>query len=306
MHRTRSYIHSFAIVLAAIAVTSSAARGEETTSLSMDKAVEAEAFEHKRGTAALNAIGIAKKFGAAAIPEWEKYLDHEDWRTRTSARFGIAQVGRDSEDPDLRRELLTKIVRSSLDDPLMDGKIAHLFGFRPGDASDEVRGLLLERLNVPGEGESALRYEAAVIQAIGRLKIREAIPRLKELRTLEPVDGNERNPFRGRYAMLALARMGDLNAIRDAIATLEAIEDGERRASSLGHLSIIPHPEVVEHLKKYLFSDVVYPTDHADLLPVREQDYAYWSLISMLEVPEGVTYTNFREWFAEQTTYTFK
>ena len=47
-----------------------------------------------------------------------------------------------------------------------------------------------------GEGDSALRYEAAVIQAI-RLKIREAIPRLKELRTLEPVDGNESNPFAG-------------------------------------------------------------------------------------------------------------
>jgi len=144
------------------------------------------------------------------------------------------------------------------------------------------------------------------MQATLRFRLRQHIPRLKELRTLEPVDGNESNPFRGRYAMLALARMGDPRAIQDTIATLETIEDRKLRTINLAHLSIIPHPEAVDYLKKYLFSDVEYPRVAEDLVPVREQEHAYWALRSMLEVPEGVTYTNFREWIAEQKTYTFK
>ena len=45
-------IREFTLLLALVVVAptaTSAARGEETTSLSMDKAVEAAAFEHKRG-----------------------------------------------------------------------------------------------------------------------------------------------------------------------------------------------------------------------------------------------------------------
>ena len=306
MKRFRGYVLLGGTIIAVLAKTPAAPLQDSPPTLVIEEVVEARALEHERRVPTLNASSIAKQFGTAAIPEWEKYLDHEDGRTRANARFGIAQIGKRSDDVQLRRNLLTQLVKSSLEDSQLDGKIAHLFGFRPGDATDEVRRLLLERLNAPGESGAKLRYEPAVIQATGRLVIREAIPRLKELRALEPVDGNEKNPFRGRWAMLALARMGDSKAIQDTIATLENIEDGQQRTMNLGYLSIIHQPEAVEHLKKYLFSDTVYPTEAADLPAIRDQDYAYWALISMLVVPKDVTYTNFREWIGAQKSYTYQ
>lgn len=301
-------IREFTLLLALVVVApaaTSAARGEEMRpALPVGDAVEAAV-----GPAANRSMGateIAKQFGADAIPEWEKYLDHEEWRTRSTARFGLAEIGIKSEDPGLRRELMTQIVRSALNDTPIDGKLARLFGFRPRDATEEVRDLLLERLTAPEESGSGLRYEPAVIEAVGRLGIQEAIPRLMELRMVEPVDGNQQNPFHGRYAMLALAQMGDSRAVRDTIATLEAIEDGMERTFNLRYLARIRKPEAVEHLKNYLFSDVEYERPDGALPPIREQDYATWALRSMLVVPEDVTYTNFREWMAEQKTYTFK
>ena len=77
----------------------------------------------------MNASSIAKKFGAPHYPGG-KSSGPRGLANLTRARFGIAQVGRASEDA-ARRELLTKIVKSSVDDPLLTAR-SRTLGFRQG------------------------------------------------------------------------------------------------------------------------------------------------------------------------------
>ena len=106
---------------------------------------------------------------------------------------------------------------------------------------------------------------------------------------------------------MVLARWGDDGAIREAINLVDAMEDAEDRVVFMGRLGYIRQPEVVEYLKRYLFSDVVYETNSRDLIPVSEANNAAEALGRMLEgFPKKGSIEEQRAWMNAQTVYHFK
>lgn len=178
------------------------------------------------------------------------YQEDPAKRVRQAAYSILWVVGRDSQDPAVRREVVRRLL-VAFKDPVVAGLTAQrVLSFRRADFDDEAKELIRELVQ---EGKP-YRYRA--ILAAGIANVREVGP---ELRALTGGKWKEEENWwlTGSWvALRALARMGDKQAISDCVAMVEKEPDVSRRVTALlKDLAYIRQPEAVAVLVKYLNSD---------------------------------------------------
>ncbi len=253
---------------------------------------------------------LAESFGASKMVQLiEQRLDEFSGRERQDLVSAMVYTAIDSQDTELRQRVVEFVLGDVLESPSKWGALNDLPSvLMESDFNSASRALLGDALEIVQENTGQLAFSDQVILAIGRAGIDEAVPRLKTIDSAQRVgDSSEVNPFAGRSALLALARLGDKAAVKEVIALLEDMQDPEARALNLQTLGYVRQPEVIEYLKSFLFSETVYDTKSRDVLPTSEPERASWTLGSMLEgFPVQGSIDEQRTWMNAQAKYTFK
>jgi len=220
----------------------------------------------------------------------------------------MAEIARRSSDRTLREQTVEDILSAALAGDAERSTLDLLLSFEGGDFNSEARRLLLNELSRVASSDTAREIDDRIVRWIASAGVSQAVPILRELDgTQREEQRTEGNPFYNRRAILALAQLGERDAIKEVLALVDGVEDPERRAINLEQLAYVRQPEVVQYLKRFLFSDVVFETKSRDVLPVSESRRAAWALGAMIEgFPVRGTLEEQRAWMNARTYYTFK
>lgn len=250
---------------------------------------------------------LAQQFGEdALIATLESWVARSDRDERFFALNSLLKVVRGSTDAAVRQRFVEQFLTGKLQTNYFDSESDWLTSFSGPDFNAASRAFLLGELIRMKDDESHYRFNR-VARWAGLVRVEEAIPVLREVNVRQrDLKSRTNNPLFMRNALIALGRMGDSEAIREMIECIERVEDPEDRALSFQRLAILRSTEVVDYLKRYLFSDVVYPDTMPDWLPVSDAQCAADTLRAMLEgFPKGPLEVQ-RKWIEEKTEYVFK
>lgn len=177
------------------------------------------------------------------------YQEDESEVVRSTAYDIAWVVGRDSKDPAIRQEVVTR---------LLTGRDAwarnshSVLSFRRADFTDEAKQIVraLMQKDTPSSD---------IVLVAGIAEVQEAIPKLK---ALAGGDWRERPAWyrtTGWDALRALARMGDKNAIQECVEKVKTNPEVWLLGAMLNDLEYIRQPEAVALIVKYLNSDEMMP-----------------------------------------------
>lgn len=253
---------------------------------------------------------LAESFGAGTMVQLiEQRLNDFSGRERQDLVSLMVYTAIESQDAELRQRVVEFVLGDALESPSKWAALNALPSvLMESDFNSASRVLLGNALDIVQKNTGQLAFSDQVILATGRAGVGEAVPRLKEIDLVQRAGkSSDVNPFAGRSALLAMARLGDKAALKEVIAVLEGMEDPEARALNLQMLGYVRQPEVIEYLKRFLFSDTVYDTKGRDVLPTSEPERASWTLASMLDgFPVQESIEEQRAWMNARAKYEFK
>ncbi len=260
---------------------------------------------------------IAEKYGVKLLPYLEQYRKDASDRVRWQAYALLWFLGKDSDDPELRQDIVHKLVEGMNDESPVRRVVPlrWLFSFKAKDFSDASKALIHEMLMVKDPTRDA--RDAILLAGVADMKFE--LPLLKKL-----IVEDELRPTKNRYlygtiswaALKARARMGVQEDINRCIELVESHPDEEERVVSLlKNISYVRQPQVVEYLWGYLNSEKKLPPwqpgPDARPIPMPYAPRAAEALAQMLpDFPlreyKGKEYTykgmieRYREWMLEQ------
>jgi hypothetical protein len=248
---------------------------------------------------------FVKKHGAALLPELETLYADEGMRDRLHEM--LIYLAQDGADSGARGAAVLALVRYRLRGPHCPGDYDGWGGrVRSADFTEEARGMLREELD--SQIASKGTPEPGVITLIGASGATSQLPKLRNLIPLykQQADPAGLPPQPSQFylhfypPLLACARLGDKESINKCIDLIEALPDDEK-VLNLETLSYVRQPEVVEYIKKFLFSDSKEHRSSRDVIEMSYAARATQALLKMLpDFPYMAPLEERRKWMSEQ------
>ncbi len=290
--------------------TSGGAKEREDLKVELQKRMEMLRDQHK-------AIGIqelVETYGYQVVPAAEPYLWDSELHVRLGAAMLIRAAGLTSTDKLERQSVVEKLLDYGLKNPeRKDGTFKDLLSFQAADYSEAAKQVLQTELSTSPEYTTILLAGAADVNS--------ALPVLRRIvddvnEPLEPfrIDNRKRSHALAFAALMARGRMGVKEDTQRCIEVVESHPDERFRVVVLlERISYVRQPEVVEYLKKYLFTDKIEPGPETQL----RMSYAQRTAMVLAEMLRGFpgkrdgvagpkTMECCRKWMSEQTTWNIR
>lgn len=242
--------------------TSGSAEEAERLKVELQKRMEMLRDQHK----AIGSQELLETYGYQVVPAAEPYLSDSEPRVRLRATSLIQRAGLMSKDKRERQRVVEKLLDYGTKNlGREDGILEDLLSFQAADYSEAAKHVLQTELSTSPEYTTILLAGAADVNS--------ALPVLRRIvddvnEPLEPfrIDNRKRSHALAFAALMARARMGIKEDIQRCIEVVEAHPDEDFRVGVLlKRLSYVRQPEVVEYLKKYLFTDKIEPGPETQL-----------------------------------------
>lgn len=284
------YYHPLVLLVfsLAIAQTIFAAPSDKATEVRnaiQTRLEEAQKGEYGENRQAIDAIIFSADPHLALVTI--QSLEHDtNPRVRSETTAITAEIGRRSQLPDVRQQVVERLIKTYIDDE--DSAVAyraykHLFSFGANDFNEQAKARIRQHLNPKGPSQD-LTLLAGIANMTDQSPLFRSV-RMKAANYDDLPIGEQKyfTDTLGWNARLALARMGSQEDIAYCIKMVEAYPDMDTRVTRLLYeLSYIRQPEVIRVIQKYLERDG-YTEAQFDVPPRDYWEFALNILVTTLE-----------------------
>ncbi|MBW8017388.1 MAG: hypothetical protein FVQ82_14500 [Planctomycetes bacterium] len=241
-----------------------------TTKTLEETIAEKVEFRRKDPRKVFNMRDLFSNYDENSIVEQAEFLTNDPNEVIKRLGYGfLVYAGRKSEDQTVRRRAVETLVNGLVDKKgdyvlQMCAKTLRRSHTRK-NFSKKAKTVLRKKLHDIAINPGSFHYSKYVILIVG---VADMQTEMEFLRTLSNQRIRNKPTINAGWAGYAMARMGDKEAIKKWISSVDSVTDEDDKVGIwLGRSTYIRQPEIVDYIKPYLYSDKMFRSRGGDVVP---------------------------------------